>query len=246
MYLAYLDDSDTKAKDERWKVMCGVLVNDDTFSLTELLSSVAIESLMPEDKREKFEEFHACELYRGHGIFEGIEQSKRFGAIEYLLNLVGTCQIHITYGAVNILHLQNQSYGSASPLDFAFRMCTRGIGDWLLKSALAEMQTKDVTDMNGGSHFALLIADDCDKAEKAILQNSFRSMRKRLRPPNFDAGILLSLHDDMYFGDSRYSIGIQIADLCAYFIARHLMGHAEIEHFYKMIEPHIVSGITEG
>jgi hypothetical protein len=47
----------------------------------------------------------------------------------------------------------------------------------------------------------------------------------------------------MYFGDSKYSIGIQIADLCSYFIARRLAGDSETEHFYKMIEPQIISAV---
>lgn len=53
-------------------------------------------------------------------------------------------------------------------------------------------------------------------------------------------GELFHFHDDMYFSDSRYSIGVQLADLCAYFIARHLNGDSETEGFYKMIQPHIV------
>ena len=242
MYLAYLDDSDTRAKDEHWKVVCAVLVNDDAFGLTELLSSFAIESLMPEERQDKFEEFHACELYRGCGPFEGIEQSKRFTAIEYLLTLLSTCEIQVTYGAVNVALLEQQPYASANPLDVAFRLCTQEIGNWLLKKATKEMENADIADMKAGRNLALLIADDCDKADKYILQNSFHSMRKRLRPPEFNPGSLQLLHDDLYFGDSRYSIGIQIADLCAYFIARHLMGHAEIEHFYKRIEPQLVGG----
>jgi hypothetical protein len=48
----------------------------------------------------------------------------------------------------------------------------------------------------------------------------------------------------MYFGDSRHSLGIQLADLCSYFIARHLDGDVEIRGFYDLISPHIVSANT--
>lgn len=246
VYLAYMDDSETKSRDERWKVVSGAVVSDDAFSLTEIWSSLAIEHLMPEDKRDKFEEFHACELYGGYGPFDGIEQSKRLGTIEYLLDLLRSSDIHVTYGAVDIAHLQKQPYASANPLDIAFRLCAQEIDGWLLANVSREMQTVDIADVKAGRNFALLIADDCDKADRAILQKSFRSMRRRMRPSDLGTGTLLCLHDDMYFGDSRYSIGIQLADLCAYFIARHLMGHAEIDYFYKMIEPRIVRGTTEG
>jgi hypothetical protein len=62
------------------------------------------------------------------------------------------------------------------------------------------------------------------------------------RIPNFVAmtSAIRKISDDMYFGDSQYSIGIQLADLCSYFIARHLDGDAEIKGFYEMIDPHIV------
>jgi hypothetical protein len=46
----------------------------------------------------------------------------------------------------------------------------------------------------------------------------------------------------MFFGDSRFSVGIQLADMCSYFIARHLDGDTEIAQFYDKIEPHIVYG----
>jgi len=35
MYLAYLDDSDTKSKRRKWQVMAGVLIEDRYFKLTE-------------------------------------------------------------------------------------------------------------------------------------------------------------------------------------------------------------------
>jgi Protein of unknown function (DUF3800) len=47
-------------------------------------------------------------------------------------------------------------------------------------------------------------------------------------------------HDDMYFGDSKYSIGIQLADLCAFFIAKHLEKKPEAEGFYGLISSQIV------
>src|SRR5580700_11757244 len=84
VYLAYLDDSDTKAKADRWQVLTAVIIRDDCFGALELMSSLVIADLMPKERYEKFEEFHACELYGGYGPFEGIEQAKRFNAIRVL------------------------------------------------------------------------------------------------------------------------------------------------------------------
>jgi Protein of unknown function (DUF3800) len=85
--------------------------------------------------------------------------------------------------------------------------------------------------------------DDGDKKNSGTVQKSFRSMRGRFRFSGVGGSSLPFVHDDMYFGDSKYSIGIQVADLCSYFIARHLAGDSEIEHFYKLIEPQIVSAV---
>jgi hypothetical protein len=66
VYLAYMDDSDTKAKAKKWQVLTAVMIKDQSFNVVELLSSLVIADLMPEEKRDMFEEFHACELFGGY------------------------------------------------------------------------------------------------------------------------------------------------------------------------------------
>jgi hypothetical protein len=78
-------------------------------------------------------------------------------------------------------------------------------------------------------------------AKSRILSTKpFRTLRGATTTSPGPGNELLHFHDDMYFGDSRYSIGIQLADLCAYFLARHLEGDLEIQGFYEMVSPHIV------
>jgi hypothetical protein len=60
------------------------------------------------------------------------------------------------------------------------------------------------------------------------------------RPLHCALGKLVHLHDDMYFGSSKDSIGVQLADLCGYFIAKHLEGDAAGEGFYDIIKDRIV------
>jgi hypothetical protein len=45
VYLAYLDDSDTKCKRRKWQVMSAVLIEDQYFKLVEVGVAVAQESL---------------------------------------------------------------------------------------------------------------------------------------------------------------------------------------------------------
>ena len=238
MYLAYLDDSDTRAKNQQWQVLTAVLVSDHTFSALEGFTSFVIADLLPESQMSTFEEFHACELYGGYGTFKEITQDRRFKAIEGLLGLIASLGARISYGAVNLEWLNRQPFASANPLDISFRLCAQGIEDWLQKRDIELIHAQDTL----GGNMALFIADDGDRKNKSVLQDSFRSMRCRVRTPLIEASNLAHVHDDMYFGDSKYSIGIQLADLCSYFIARHLCGDQVTEPFFKMIEPQIVSG----
>lgn len=250
MHLAYLDDSDTKAKKYKWQVMSGVIVEDKKFKLIEIGMASIQELLVPIEKQAKFEEFHACELYGGYGAFEGMEQEKRFNAIRRLLELIAAAELSVIYGAVNLDRLQSEVYASADPLDISFRVCIEGIHRWAdkhmtelifegRKSIVPQSEIQAIVPRFVDGWFGqlvLLIMDECDRKIKDTLHKSFRSVRL---PFKFGGGSLPIFHDDMYFGDSRYSLGIQLADLCSYFIARHLEGDEEIESFYAMIQPHI-------
>jgi Protein of unknown function (DUF3800) len=77
----------------------------------------------------------------------------------------------------------------------------------------------------------MLIVDDCQKDIKNTLRKSFQQLRKFITPPDFGLGQLVHVHDDMYFGNSKDSIGLQLADLSSYFIAKHLEGDTTTEGF---------------
>ena len=47
------------------------------------------------------------------------------------------------------------------------------------------------------------------------------------------------------FGDSKYSIGIQLADICTFLIGRHLAGYEDTEHLYKQLSTSIFKGAVE-
>ena len=80
VHLAYLDDSDTKSKQRKWQVMSGVIIEDTDFTIAEFAVGFVRGVLISPDKLDQFQEFHACELYGGYGVFEGIEREKRYEA----------------------------------------------------------------------------------------------------------------------------------------------------------------------
>jgi Protein of unknown function (DUF3800) len=243
VHLAYLDDAGTDKHSPI--VMCGaVIIFPDMFGHVENLHSAAIQQIIPVDQIEdKFQEFHAAELYNGEGPFEGIDESKRFDAIRVLLMAVQMEKLPYIYAAVDRAKLKTSPMGSANPLDVAFRLCALGIEDWARnmhpqRHGAIQLDFKDL---------CLFIFDDTeDKQLKKQLRNSYRSLRaaRPYIPPNDNR--LWHAHDDIYFGDSRDSVGIQMVDLCNYFMWRHLLQKkASGEDFYHMFEAHAICAKPE-
>lgn len=230
MFLAYVDDAGTGDKGKPFQLMTGVVITDRWFRDTEIFAVGVLDALIPKEKAEEFwatfQEFKAWQLYGGHGPFEGIEQNVRFKIIESLLGLVRHGSFPVIFGGLNKAEFQRQNYiyGSANPMDVCFRICIQGVSDFVQH--------------NWPTGFALLIADDSTQDKKA-LRSAFYDYRERLRPTKSESAFPY-LHDDMYFGDSRYSIGIQIADLCGYFIAKHLENYVQTEGFYNIFKDQLM------
>jgi hypothetical protein len=246
VHLAYLDDSDVRRKIPKLQVIAGVIVEDKTFKMIEMSMRQVRKELIPPEKLEEFKEFHACELYGGHGVFQGIAQDNRFEAIRRLLGLLNYASLSVVYGAVDIQKEKREIFGSAEPLDIAFRICMKEVYDWVRDRSLRfDFEKEEEAAIQAWlEELVIMIVDNCEGKQRNMLQTSFRTLRHPL-PSVEDAPVserLPHFHDDVFFGDSRYSVGLQLADLCSYFIARHLEGDKEIAPFYDMIEPHIVYG----
>lgn len=246
VYLAYLDDSAKKRRDIDYQVIAGVVIRDTSFAEIEIIMGASIQILLPPEKWEAFTEFKGSDLFGGYNVFEGIDEGRRFLAIQVLLRSLARHSIPVVYGAVDKKALANKYYGSASPSDTCFRICLEGISEWI------EIQpTEDPANVASDGptttyNSALVIMDDCDDSNlKKLFRSSFRGIRSQLRPPrsNFKTAEFTDtawrLHDDMYFGSSKDSIGLQLADLCGFFISQHLHKNEKAEPFYKMIEDKI-------
>ena len=235
MHLAYLDDSGTRDKKSPFQVVTAVIVEDKRFAEMEFIHGAAVEAIVPKEKLDVFEEFHAWELYGGYGVFEGVPQPLRFNVIKALLEVLTLSKIPIVYGAVDKLKLEKLVYGSANPVDVCFRTCMQGVHKWVRQPQFP------------GNDLALLIVDDYeDKELKKTLRRSFRQLRTNAREPEYTLQAIWHLHDEMYFGNSKDSIGIQIADLCGYFISKHLRGSdPAAEGFYEIIKDRIFHSKVE-
>ena len=110
--------------------MTAVIIEGWEFRDIELAVGVMVERLLPEDRWEKVEEFHAYELFGGYGVFEGIGQEERLGVVSALLSILMAHKVTLVYGAVDITKLADKVYGSADPIDICFRLCVSGIELW--------------------------------------------------------------------------------------------------------------------
>lgn len=236
MHLAYLDDSGTGNKKTKFQVMTAVIVEGWEFPSLEVAMGAAIEHLVPKEKFDSFEEFHAFELFGGYGPFEGVAYEKRMEVVGGLLDMVTEHHVPIVYGAVDMLRLAQKPYASADPLDICFRICTNGLDFWA--GTHLKFPARTDVDVQPASPQVVLIVDDFQKETKERIRKSFRSLRTKVKPPDYTPN-LYHLHDSLYFGNSKDSIGIQLADICGYIIRKQLEEEKSVQGFYDTIKPHI-------
>jgi hypothetical protein len=231
VHLAFLDETGTDGHSPI--VMFGaVVITPGAFGWVERLHSIAIEQLFPVEEIEtKFQEFHASELFLGRGAFEGIEQKKRFDAISLLLMAMERQKLPYIYAAVDRKEFAKSPAGTARPLDFAFRICALGVEDWARNQ---HPQRPGAIQVDYNDQY-LFILDDTTNAEvKKQLRTSYRLLRAPRPYTSPKDNRLWHAHDEMYFGDSRDSIGIQLADICNYFMLQHLVKREGCKEFYEM------------
>jgi hypothetical protein len=236
---AYLDDSEVEGA----IAICGaVIIPHGEFGWAERTHSLAVGQLFSANEiDEKFQEFHAWELFKGEGSFKGFSQEERFEAIRILLMALDPFQLPFIYSAVDEKKLSKNPlskslFGTAHPLVACFKMCALGIEKWAQGRHLQNPPTVLVDYQDE----YLFVADD---TKDSHLKKKMRAAYRLLRAAHpYTMGVenrLHHAHDDLYFGDSRESVGIQLADLCTYFMQRHLSkrdanAKDEGEEFYEM------------
>ena len=204
-----------KSKSRVWQVMAAVIIEDQAFTFLRACSVFHPGDLLPlmsEEKRCKFEEFHASELYAGYGAFEGIDQDRRLEAITKLLHMLTMCKLNVVYGGVNVDSLQKQLHASADPIDISFRICLRGIRSWIDERILGDLN--DLAELSADEtlervthvwlrELVIVVVDECDSKIKNSLHKTFRTLRAATSASFGRGNELVRFHDDMYFGDSR-------------------------------------------
>lgn len=233
VYITYMDDSGSTGgnladKKSPFQIVGAIIIGDEEFSVAESLLANIIDQTVAEEFRSSFE-FHASDLWARNEPFEALSREQAESAIQQSLEIVQGLEIPVVYGAVDKKKLSEQLYSSASPLEMAFRKCVEHIEEWMSISAPNEL--------------AILIADDSDKGKREM-KNAFRQYRRKVRSLQHNRGKLEHLLDDMFFGASSDSLGIQLADVCNFVIERHLCEKQDTEHLYQIIKDRIFRATT--
>jgi Protein of unknown function (DUF3800) len=245
VHIVYMDESGVDSESPL-ALYGALIVTDHLFPYIEALHTISVENLISADRRDDFEEFHAYELFKGDGAFKGLDESARFNAIRSLLAGMSANGLPYIYSAVDKEKVASVPlFGSANPLDVAFQQCVLGVEAW---ASGQEPDTQDGPLNLAFDNLCLFISDDTkDEKLKKHLRKSYRTFRQRRPIHNFAKHRLWHGHDDMFFGDSKYSVGIQIVDLCSYFMLRHLtMKNDPVgDEFFQMFRHHAVCPIVD-
>ncbi len=229
--IIYIDDSKEEKRPDKFQVIGAVIINDAIFDGLEQHLAYYLYELVEPDVGKPFEECHACDLLAGNPPFENVKRQRAIEIFSHAIAAVNQMNIPVIYAAVDLVRLNTATYGSASAVDMAFRSCVQLIEQWFKEESPDSL--------------GLLVSDNGDKGVKEAMLKSFHLFRNRAISSPLVRGVLEHLHDDMYFGDSKFSKGIQLADICTLIIRRHLAGYEDTEDLYQELSRSIVKHSME-
>ena len=229
MYISCIDSGSICAANENqscpYHVIGGPIIPSGKYMVLESALTSILRRAVPEDQWGSFE-FHASDMFRARGPFESMGLEKCRKALEAIFKVVNRLKIPILYGAVDGRSPELRVYPPADPTDAAFRLYLQSLEEWFLISILR----------NEAAPGILIVDELTDPRKKQVLQKALDGFRRKHRPDGMGPGLTNHLLDAIYFGDSKNSIGIQLADICMYFTARHLGEKPDSEGFYRLIE----------
>jgi hypothetical protein len=261
VYLTYLDDGGKG----NIKVFGGVVVTEEEFTRLELMSAMIVYRLFSADEqRQAFTEFHATDLFAGTGAFKGIEEPARHRALLELVQLRSMVGLPYIYSAVDVQELKKGPLRSASWVDTAFFMTACAVDDFLVAQAKFALDTwlQQLQDSSVGRRMpplrplSLMVVDEPEQlADKGRIRDSFRLIRqpisRALKPQSPGANVfnltnrLQAPVDEVFFGHSADSIGLQMADACNWVMWRRLVGEPEDDFFRELMRGPVICAKPE-
>jgi Protein of unknown function (DUF3800) len=233
--IAYFDEAGTANElQEPFLVVGGVLIHGDTeWHPIEVASNEIIASMVPPELRQGFF-FRATRLHGDHKSYKGVLSSEqRLELLRQLVNLIAQFKLPISYGAITRAKLHEALPSSKSSTrthighQIAFSLCAFGFQGWFSRGPF-------------GDEVVICVADKNDVANRQLhLKQTFAAQRAQ-GLPDLPMVLLMNFVDALHFASSSESIGLQLADVAAFVIKRHLMGKEDTDKLYKTLEPLLV------
>jgi Protein of unknown function (DUF3800) len=223
----YIDEAGS-SNNEPVFTWASVIIKDWQWLKVERLAKEIAETLVPEQLRPDFE-FHACDIFNGSNAWSqwrnNVGKELRFEILKRLIGLIRRNRLPIIQCSWvkngerdrDIIKLRQ---------GLAFSVCVDSVERWF--------QEKAKTDVG------MLVADvQGQRKDEAIFKQEIRRARTVSRLSRKPA--LRHIVDTIHFAGSHESIGLQLADICAFFIKRHYRAHPadEAEPFYDLLQPYI-------
>ena len=241
MYFAYLDETGISKKiDEPWVLVAGVVVRDNQWKSLEKRLLILADEYAPDGKPAKFF-FHAKELINGGRIIDRqtYPLARRLDAIEQICLLISEYQLPVIQGAVhrasyNEMHahaLKDSNVLLDAQL-IAFTSCAVAIDVLMRDFPDDEIATITV-----------------EKGNQCI--GDFRKLQKAMKSPDFLKGLdprakafwpLERIVDSVNECEKGDSSLLQLADIVAYVLKRHLMGDYRVARFMNVLPS--ITGFT--
>jgi hypothetical protein len=236
--IIYFDEAGTSdVRNEPIMVVVAVIIRDKIWLEIERAAQAIVNRLVPKDLRYEFE-FHAGDLFCGRTKgFQRNAQDKevRFEILRSFASIVRDFKLPIIYVAHDKRELPIKDAAMMTMhLELGRQICTAYVENWLRKKT----RGRDV-----GMLISDVVHDDNKHQEKLIKKYL---MRYRKFPMFVALGpVLEHVIDTIHFADSRESIGLQVADTCAYFIKRHLVNpsDSDAEPIYQIIAPNVFARV---
>ena len=143
-----------------------LIVPEIEFLHIESYLAAVIDSLVPEELRNKFE-FHASAMFNGNPPFEKLPHDDAIQIIESCLTIIENGPISFIYAGVDTALLKSGIFATAEPVDVSFRRCIHGVAGWFHENPTAQI--------------GMFICDNpSNKGVKEDLQRAFRTYRRNL------------------------------------------------------------------
>jgi hypothetical protein len=229
VYLAYSDESGTGDERQEPFVLVAALVINPNSQWDKVSAEIErlVSEHVPPDKQSGFE-FHA------HDLFGQLHRPSHKALLEGLLRIPFKFHLPIYTGLVHRNGMRQViNHGRSEPVqEKQLLKLTQGMAFYLCAQRVETAFCSFIP-----TERVLWIADrtDASVAMKELLKFS----QVTAVMPDFPTTKLEHVIDTVYFGDSKESRALQLADACNYVIRRHLVGKANAAPYYRLIEPQL-------